>query len=94
MALKFDLYLGDWPARYGGVRKVIKGAIPRVLNVAPDGSFKATAKNKVYIVIKESPRKYVGYIKNLANPANEYIKAFTFDTEAEAKKMIKIIVKK
>ena len=25
MALKFDLYLGDWPTRYGGVRKVVKG---------------------------------------------------------------------
>jgi hypothetical protein len=94
MALQFDLYLGDWPARYGGVRKVIKGAIPRVLTVAPSGSFKAIAKNKLYLVIKESPKRYVGYIKNLANPGNEYIKAFTFETAAEAEKMIKNIVKK
>lgn len=94
MALTFDMYLGDWPARYGGVRRVIKGAIPRVIYQAPEGSFKATAKNKLYLVIKESPTKYVGYIKNLSNPSNSYQKAFTFTTAAEAKKLINIIVKK
>jgi hypothetical protein len=93
MALKFDLYLGDWPARYGGVRKVIKGAIPRVLNAAPDGSFKATAKNKVYIVIKRDTFKYDLYVKDLKKVGNEYVSIGDFRTEKKAKEAIELLAK-
>ena len=82
MALKFDNYTG--PFRYG----------LKEYDKAPKGSFKCTANGKVFLVIKESSDEYVGYIKNLANVGTKYIKAFTFKTAAEAKKLINIIVKK
>ena len=65
MALKFDNYTG--PFRYG----------LKEYDKAPKGSFKCTANGKVFLVIKESSDEYVGYIKNLANVGNKYIKAFT-----------------
>ena len=93
MALKFDLYLGDWPTRYGGVRKVVKGAIPRILNVAPEGSFKATAKNKVYIVIKRDVFKYDLYVKDIRKVSNEYVSIGDFRTEKKVKEAIELLAK-
>jgi hypothetical protein len=78
MALKFDNYT----SAFGAYEK------------APKGSFKSTANNKAFVVIKESSNEYVGYIKNLANSGNKFQKAFTFKTAAEAKKLINIIAKK
>ena len=94
MALKFDNFVGEWPKKYGGVIKMGKGVTPSSLTFAPKGSFKATANNKVFVVIKESASEYVGYIKNLSNVNNQFLRAFTFSTPAEAKKLINIIVKK
>ena len=91
MALKFDAYFGDWPARYGGVRKVVKGVIPRILTVAPSGSFKATAKNKLYLVIHT--RGYDLYVKNLKKVSNEYVSIGKFTSEAKAKEAIELLAK-
>jgi hypothetical protein len=94
MALKFDNFVGEWPKKYGGVIKMGKGVAPSSLTFAPKGSFKCTANNKVFVVIKESADEYVGYIKNLSYAGSTFMKAFTFKTAAEAKKLINIIAKK
>lgn len=76
MALKFDKYLGSW-GRY---------------SQAPSGSFKCTAKGKVYVVINSSVGSYSLHVREL-KPGSTFIRVGEFGSAAKAKQAIKLLAK-